>query len=212
MIASPLLVRAFELLYGPLAGVYDAVSAIGFAGEWRRWQREVVRSIDDGPVLELGAGTGDLLPHLAAAGLRPTGLDRSPTMLAQARRKLLRRQLASVLVRGDATALPFRTATFGSVVATFPGGYILATETWREIARVLRPGGRAVIATAGTLAPDSPGRAVRAALYQLLYRPGPLRLALPTPPGFDVRELTSATRHGQVHLLVVTKPDSGAAA
>lgn len=212
MIASRLLVRAFKLLYGPLAGTYDTVSAVGFAGEWRRWQREVVRLVENGPVLELGAGTGDLLPHLAAAGLRPTGLDRSPTMLAQARRKLPGRGLAGVLVRGDARALPFPAATFGSVVATFPSGYILATETWREIERVLRPGGRAVVAISGTLTPDSPGRAVRAALYRLLYDPEPPRLALPTPPGFAVRELVSATRHGRVRLLVATKPGASAIA
>lgn len=210
MIASRLLVRAFELLYGPLAGTYDTISTVAFAGEWRRWQREAVLLIDEGPVLELGAGTGDLLPHLAAAGLRPTGLDRSPAMLAQARRKLLRRSLAGVLVRGDARALPFPAATFGSVVATFPSGYILASETWREIERVLRPGGRAVVAIAGTLTPDTPGRAVRAALYRLLYGPAPSRLTLPTPPGFAVRELISATRHGEVRLLIATKAVAGA--
>lgn len=212
MIASRLLIRAFELLYGPLAGAYDAVSAIGFVGEWRRWQREVVRLVDDGPVLELGAGTGDLLPHLAAAGLRPIGLDLSPKMLAHARRKLLRRQLTGLLVRADARKLPFPAETFGSVVATFPSDYILTTETWHEIERVLRPGGRAVVAIAGTLASDSPGRAIRAALYRLLYGPEPPRLALPTPPVFATRNLVSTTRHGQVHLLVATKPGSDAAA
>ena len=42
----------------------------------------------DGPVLELGCGTGRLLMPLAATGLPVTGLDISPALLARARAKL----------------------------------------------------------------------------------------------------------------------------
>lgn len=206
---SRLLGQAFELLYGPLAPWYDVVSSVGFAGEWRRWQREVLCFVEDGPVLELGAGTGDLLPHLAAAGLRPVGLERSATMLAQARRKLAARRLVGVVVRGDARALPFADAYFGAVVATFPSNYLLAPATWREIERVLRPGGRVVVALAGTLSPDSPGRWLRAAAYRVLYGPDSAHLALPDTGGLHVREVVTATRHGRLRLLVASKPATG---
>lgn len=42
----------------------------------------------DGPVLELGCGTGRLLLPLAGTGLSVTGVDISPALLAQARTKL----------------------------------------------------------------------------------------------------------------------------
>ena len=75
---------AFELLYGPAVPIYDWVSRAGFAGEWARWQRTLLRFVHAGPLLELGPGTGDLLPVLLAQGLTPCGLEYSPRMLRRA--------------------------------------------------------------------------------------------------------------------------------
>jgi SAM-dependent methyltransferase len=52
----------------------------------------------EGPVLEVGCGTGRLLLPLVQAGLEVTGLDNSPAMLARARRKLGDRV---TLIKGD---------------------------------------------------------------------------------------------------------------
>jgi SAM-dependent methyltransferase len=197
---------AFELLYGPAAPLYDWVSRAGFAGEWARWQRTALRFIRAGPVLELGPGTGDLLPALAAGGLAPCGLERSPRMLVRARRKLARRGVGAPLVRGRAEALPFAGDTFGAVVATFPSAYIFAPATWAEIARVLRPGGDLVVVLGGELAPHGPARAARARAYRLLYgdrgaHPPPLP-ASPLHPRWE----RVATAHGRALLLVGRKP------
>ncbi|HET8631740.1 MAG TPA: methyltransferase domain-containing protein [Thermomicrobiales bacterium] len=208
MTLARLAARAFDLLYGPGAPVYDLVARAGFAGEWARWQRTALRFVHEGPVLELGPGTGDLLPVLAAQGLRPCGLEPSARMLARARRKYARRGVAAPpLVRGRAEALPFAAGAFGAVVATFPSGYILRPATWAEIARVLRPGGDVAVVLGGELAPDSPGRAQRARAYRVLYgdqeaHPPPLPDS-PLAPRLE----TVATAHGRAFLLVGRKSD-----
>ena len=197
---------AFEMLYGPAVPIYDWVSRAGFLGEWPRWQRTVLGFIGGGPVLELGPGTGELLPLLAAQDLRPTGLEYSAPMIARARRKWRARGLpAFPLVRGQAEALPFAAATFGAVVATFPSAYIFRPATHAEIARVLRPGGDVAIVLGGELAPHGLGRRVRAAAYGLLY--GARADQPPPPPAspLNFRWEIVPTLHGRAILLVGRK-------
>lgn len=212
MIARRLAGLLFELLYGPAVPLYDWISRVGFVGEWTAWQRTVLRFIAAGPVLELGPGTGDLLPVLAAAGLRPTGVEPSARMLARARRKLAARGLDLPLVRGRAETLPLGDARFGAVIATFPSAYILRPATWREIARVLRPGGAVGVVLGGELSPDSPGRALRARAYRLLYGSQPGRFPLPHGLPLTLQEVTVPTPHGRAFLLTgVKEPSSGKA-
>ena len=198
---------AFEFLYGPAVPFYDWVSRVGFAGEWSRWQETTLRFVRTGPTLELGPGTGDLLPLLQRHGLRPLGLERSAQMIARARRKLRARGFtAPPLVRGQAEMIPFAANSFGAVVATFPSGWVFRPTTWMEIARVLRPGGDVAIVLGGELAPDSVGRRLRACAYRPLY--GRLTGTLPPPPdsALNLRWEIVATRHGQALLLVGRKP------
>ncbi len=198
---------AFEALYGPAVPLYDWVARAGFAGEWARWQRTVLRFAQTGPTLELGPGTGDLLPILAEHGLAPCGLELSPRMIARARQKLDARSGRRLpLLRGRAEALPFAPDTFGTVVATFPSGWVARPATWAEIARVLRPGGVVAIVLGGELAPHGPGRRVRAAAYRLLY--GRRTAPFPAPPAsaLALRWETVPTEHGHAILLVGRKP------
>jgi len=91
-------------------------------------------------VLDVGAGTGALIPSLAAAAqdVRVVALDASAAMLP-----LARARAAGRAVRADALALPIRDATADAVVLAFvlfhlnEPGLALA-----EAARVLRSGGR----------------------------------------------------------------------
>jgi SAM-dependent methyltransferase len=67
-----------------LAAIYDAIYAgTDDAGLWRTVAAEA-----DGPILELGCGTGRVLLPLARAGFEVTGLDLSPVMLQRCRDKL----------------------------------------------------------------------------------------------------------------------------
>jgi SAM-dependent methyltransferase len=92
-------------------------------------------------VLDLGCGTGQLAHRIRTelAPVRIVGCDFSSGMLRQASA----RDDAIAWVRGDATRLPFRSAVFDAAVSTqafhwFPD----QRATLRELARVLRPGGR----------------------------------------------------------------------
>jgi SAM-dependent methyltransferase len=110
------------------------------------WRRLVAR--EAAPTLELGCGTGRLLIPMARTGVPVTGIDRSVPMLdrAIARARRLPRDVRPGVVRGDIRALPFRSKTFGVVMA--PYGLLQSlvrpadlTRMLDETARVLSPGG-----------------------------------------------------------------------
>jgi SAM-dependent methyltransferase len=85
----------------------------------RFWQR--LASKTDGPVLELGCGTGRVAIPVARAGARVVGIDRSESMLARARTRLRRSKVRGslALVRGDVRSLPFGAGDFALVAAPY---------------------------------------------------------------------------------------------
>lgn len=103
----------------------------------------------NGPVLELGCGTGRIALPLARAGVRVVGIDRSEAMLERAWTRLRRYHLEQHLrlVRGDIRTLPFRgTPGFSAVLA--PYGILQSllrerdlAQTLADVHRVLEPGG-----------------------------------------------------------------------
>jgi ubiquinone/menaquinone biosynthesis C-methylase UbiE len=151
-----LLKLAFEALYGPFAWAYDWVSRTFFLGQWRLWQRAAIPHLLGPRVLEVGMGTGNLQLDLARAGYRAWGVDLSPQMLRHAAAKARRLSTVFSACRARSQALPFPSASFDSVVSTFPTDYIADPATLREIRRVLRPGGRLVIVPGGWLTSNDP--------------------------------------------------------
>jgi Methylase involved in ubiquinone/menaquinone biosynthesis len=100
-------------------------------------------------VLEIGFGPGRAVSQLAVAGAHVTGVDASPVMLAQARRRnaaALRAEQVELLT-GHAGALPLPDATVDAVLAVHTL-YFWADLTGglRETRRVLAPSGRVVLA------------------------------------------------------------------
>ena len=159
----------FHQFYNRFALTYDFVSRCVSLGHWRSWQRTVLPLLPPpaaGPVLELAHGTGDLQIDLIGAGYLSFALDRSPNMGRLAQRKLAKLGLHGQLVRAEAQNLPFGASSFPSVVCTFPTAFILQPATLRELARVLAPGGQAVLVLVGQLG----GRGALARFIRLLYR------------------------------------------
>lgn len=113
-----------------------------FMGPSRRW----IGPRAAGEVLEVAVGTGLNLPHYPP-GITFTGLDVSAPMLDGARRKAATLGLPVTLVEGDAEELPFEADSFDSVVSTFAMcGFADYEQALAEIVRVVRPGGRILLA------------------------------------------------------------------
>lgn len=161
----------FEMLYRSRT-LYWLASTIPFAGQWRRWQRLVLPRITGTEVLEVGCGIGTLLADMIEAGYQCRAIDRSPQMVAAARAELRRRGLAAEgarVIQADVRRLPFDDGSFDTVVSTFPTEYILDPAAAREIARVLRPGGRFVVVLGAGLEPTTPLVAPLVAVQTLVY-------------------------------------------
>ncbi|GEO81430.1 ArsR/SmtB family transcription factor [Pararhodospirillum oryzae] len=109
-------------------------------------QRLAGRPIRD--LLDIGTGTGRLLERLAPLARHATGIDQSREMLSLARANLDKARIRHAQVRqGDMYALPWPSASFDAIsvhqvlhFAEHPGAVIA------EAARVLRPGGRLIVA------------------------------------------------------------------
>jgi demethylmenaquinone methyltransferase/2-methoxy-6-polyprenyl-1,4-benzoquinol methylase len=141
-------------MFGGIARRYDFLNHLLSANLDRRWRRLAAREAcpaGGGRVLDLCGGTGDLSIALAAVDPPPMFIvccDFSHPMLAQAATKLARRGLDGrcVLVEGDALHLPYADGAFDAVTVAF-GVRNLADMSagFREMLRVLAPGGRLVV-------------------------------------------------------------------
>ena len=101
-----------------------------------------------GDLLDVPCGFGRHAVPLAGAGYRAVGVDRSQTLLDEARRRAGGAR-GPQLVRADYRDLPFPDASFDAAVNLFTSlGYLgdeQDTQALAEIGRVLRPGGRLII-------------------------------------------------------------------
>lgn len=107
--------------------------------------REWICSRAGGDTLEVAIGTGRNLPFYPE-GVRLTGIELSPAMLAIARDRAARLGAKVDLKEGNAEALPFADNSFDSVVCalslcTIPDH----AKAISEMARVLKPGGKLLL-------------------------------------------------------------------
>jgi len=179
-------------------------------GEHRPW----VTARADGDVLEVAVGTGLNLPYYAD-GVRLTGVELSPGMLAIARRRAAELGRAVELREGNAHALEFPDASFDTVVCTYSLCAIPdQARAVAEMKRVLRPGGRLLLLDHVAGSP----RAVRAVQWLIErvsiplggehFRRRPLEQV--RAQGMEIEE-RGRFRLGVVERLAARKPASGAA-
>src|SRR6266568_3303507 len=130
-------------LFAPLGPTYDRYAALLSFGQDPRWRRFLVARIDAGPgdtVLDVATGTGAVARELIRQRrCTVVGLDQSPEMLAEARRRL---GAGVRLVEGTADRLPFDDASFDGLTFTYLLRYVDdPPATLHELARVVRRGG-----------------------------------------------------------------------
>lgn len=118
-----------------------------------------VRDLD---ILEVGCGAGQAGRWLVSQGAHVTAFDVSQGQLLQSQALDRRTAIALRTVQADAQALPFREACFDLAVSAFGAIPFVSDSagTMREIARVLRPGGRVAFSATHPVRwsfPDDPG-------------------------------------------------------
>ncbi len=98
-------------------------------------------------LLEIGVGTGALLPELCLRAAKVIGVDHSPAMLEEARRRISDGNHNAELRLGEMTHLPLADGGAGCVIANMVLHHAADPLTvLSEIHRVLQPGGALVLA------------------------------------------------------------------
>lgn len=131
-----------ERMFTQIAPRYDLVNRLLSLGLDRGWRRRAVRELGllpGEPAVDLCCGTGDLSADLRPA--RVTGVDFSEAMLERARQKFP----DLTFVHGDALNVPLPGGSFqGATVAFGLRNVECLEDLWREMMRLVRPGGRVV--------------------------------------------------------------------
>ena len=135
-------------MFARISGRYDLLNHLLSLGIDRGWRRAAVRAagpLEGGCVVDVCCGTGDLALAFARARARVLGVDFTPEMLRHAGPKRLDGERV-VFANGDALRLPVRDASADVVSVAF-GVRNLADPVagLREMARVVRPGGRVLV-------------------------------------------------------------------
>ncbi len=120
--------------------VYDEIAEGFDHTRGRPWPE--VDLVDRDPILDLGCGNGRHASYLEGKGYRVVCADISWGMLMVARRRV------RDLVQCDASTLPFRDSSFGTVLYLATIHHLPREDrlrSLREVKRVLEPGGRLIV-------------------------------------------------------------------
>jgi demethylmenaquinone methyltransferase/2-methoxy-6-polyprenyl-1,4-benzoquinol methylase len=171
-------------LFAPLGPTYDRYARLLSLGRDTRWRRFLVSRLElgsDARVLDVATGTGAVALELVRRyGCTVVGIDRSPEMLAVARRRVAAHELGAniELLEGRAELLPFADASFDALTVTYLLRYVDdPAATIRELARVVRPGGTVALLEFGV--PQARAARVLWELYVRLVLPLAGRLISP---------------------------------
>lgn len=146
-------------------------------------------------VLDIGTGDGQYALEAARRGGQIVALDRNQSMLDAARLRARALDLPLQLHRGDATLLPFPDGSFDVVLAVTVLCLVPdAARAVREMARVLRPGGRLVLADLGRFNLWAAKRRMQSWLGASFWRSTHFR---------SQRELCALARHAGLNVVAV---------
>lgn len=141
-----------EKMFDNIAPAYDFMNTAMTFGLCRTWREKALSAVGrqgTAPqrILDIATGTGDvaLRLHELYPNARITGLDLSEGMLSVARRKLEGKEGAELVnfIVGDSLALPFEEGEFDLITVAYGvRNFSDLAKGYREMFRVLRPGGR----------------------------------------------------------------------
>ena len=144
-----------------------------------------------GTILDVGVGSGRLLEALADRGWAVSGVDVDPEMIGLAKRRLP--DAAERLTVARAEELPFADGTFDFGVVIGVLEYTAVSAAIEELARVLRPGGRALVGLHGCPAPATVWRhRVAVPVAGRVKRVVPFGRAIPAGRSVGVEDATRA--------------------
>jgi SAM-dependent methyltransferase len=126
-------------------------------------------------VLEVGCGSAPCARYLAGQGATVVAFDLSAGMLGHARAAAARTAVTVPLVQADVCEMPFLDGSFDIAFSAFGAIPFVADSAaaMRQVARVLRPGGRWVFAATHPMRwafPDDPGPAGLTAIQSYFDR------------------------------------------
>src|SRR3954471_20151948 len=134
-----------EAMFDRIASVYDLMNSVMTVGMHQRWRERAVDLSGVGPgakALDVATGTGDLAVALRERGADVVGVDFAEKMLEIARQK----EPAIEFRTGDALALDFPDDSFDAATVGFGArNFADLDQGLREMARVVKPGGRVVV-------------------------------------------------------------------
>jgi SAM-dependent methyltransferase len=114
---------------------------------------QLARLVPGERVLDVATGPGTLALAAARSGARVSAIDFSPQMIAELRARGRHEGIAEIDAQvADATALPFEDDAFDAVFSMFALNLMADRgAAFREIYRVVRPSGRAVVGTPASM-------------------------------------------------------------
>ncbi len=183
--------------FDQLADHYDETRGGEGRGDEYAAEIDAVLPPNEGPILEVGVGTGVVALGLVRRGRQVVGLDISAPMLLRAQKRL-----GSLVIQADASEMPVATASIAHAVSVWVVHSVAdPARLFREVARVLRPGGLYVVSsTQRPAADDVVGQIIKEMSERVDSRRGAVR-----PRGVTVEEVTgwaaSAGFVGTVHEL-----------
>lgn len=146
--------HGIRAMFDDIAPRYDLLNRVLSFGIDRRWRRFAVGQLDippGGKVLDMATGTGDVALEIASRtpdSVQIIGEDLTQGMLVHGQKKIAASPYAHRihLVNAPCEAIPHPDAVFDGVTIAFGIRNVVEREAGlREMCRILKPGGRAVI-------------------------------------------------------------------
>ncbi len=168
-----------QRLFGRIAGIYDLMNRLMSFGLDRRWRRFAARylALSTGEIgLDLGAGTADLSIEVirnSGRGTHMIGMDITPEMLEVGRKKIASLGLEDriELRTGNAEHIDLPDNSVDGCCSAFTVRNLTdIRQGFREMMRVVRPGGRVVCLEIS----HPPGKIFGSLFYFYFYKLAPL--------------------------------------